>query len=74
MAVSLVSRPVAELVGTAEIAAMIGVTQQRVHQLKRQPDFPEPLAVLTGITIWRRADVEEWARRTGRLPAEEDRP
>lgn len=71
MAASLVSRPVIELVGTAEIAAMLGVSQQRVHQLKQRPDFPEPLAVLTGITIWRREDVEEWARRTGRLPAAE---
>ena len=59
-----------DLVGTAEIAALLGVTPQRVHQLSKKPDFPQPVAVLAAGMIWRREDVEEWARHTGRLPAE----
>ena len=59
-----------ELVGTAEIAELLGVSRQRVHQLVSKPDFPRPLAVLAAGMIWRREDVEEWARRTGRLPGE----
>lgn len=55
------------LVGVAEIAEMLGVTRQRVHQLTRTEGFPEPEAVLSAGTIWRREAVEEWAKnRKGR--------
>ncbi len=59
------------LVSRVEIADMLGVSQQRVHQLIAKPDFPQPLVALAIGMIWRRQDVEEWARRTGRLPAGE---
>lgn len=56
-----------DLVGTAEIAEMIGVSRQRVHQLTREdPDFPEPVAEISAGTIWLRADIEAWARSSGR--------
>lgn len=56
------------LVGTHEIAEMLGVSRQRVHQLvTRDPTFPEPEAKLHGGHVWSRRAVEEWARRTGRL-------
>jgi prophage regulatory protein len=54
--------------GTSEIAELLGVTNQRVDQLARRADFPEPVAVLAAGRIWNRADVEAWARRTGRIP------
>jgi predicted DNA-binding transcriptional regulator AlpA len=56
------------LVGVAEIAEMLGVTRQRVHQLMQLEGFPEPTAELSAGRIWLRTDVEKWARRTGRLP------
>jgi predicted DNA-binding transcriptional regulator AlpA len=57
-----------ELVGVHEIAEMLGVSRQRVHAITRtHPDFPPPIAELASGRIWRRADVEAWARRTGRL-------
>ena len=55
------------MVGAAEIAAMLGVTRQRVHQVARSEGFPAPVAELTAGHIWHRADVERWARATGRL-------
>jgi predicted DNA-binding transcriptional regulator AlpA len=55
------------LLGSAEVAEMLGVSRQRVHQLVTRSDFPEPVAVLSGGRIWRRGDVEAWARRTGRI-------
>jgi predicted DNA-binding transcriptional regulator AlpA len=60
------------LVGTAEIADMLGVSRQRVHQLTSREDFPEPIAVLASATIWEREAVEEWARRTGRQRADDE--
>jgi predicted DNA-binding transcriptional regulator AlpA len=58
------------LVGTAEIAELLGVSRQRVHQLTSRDDFPAPVAVLASATIWEREAVEEWARRTGRQRAD----
>jgi predicted DNA-binding transcriptional regulator AlpA len=55
-----------QLVGVAEIAALLGVTTQRVDQLARTEGFPKPVAVLAAGRIWQRADIERWAHRTGR--------
>jgi predicted DNA-binding transcriptional regulator AlpA len=56
-----------ELVGLAEIAAMLGVSRQRADKILRtDEDFPEPQAILTAGRIWSREAVEEWARATGR--------
>ncbi|WP_198955282.1 hypothetical protein [Kineosporia sp. R_H_3] len=54
------------LVGSAEIAAMLGVSRQRVVQLARTPGFPEPEADLKTGRIWSREKVAAWATATGR--------
>lgn len=51
------------LVGVHEIAALLGVSRQRVHQLAARKDFPKPLAVLHAGKVWRRRDVEAWAHK-----------
>jgi hypothetical protein len=57
-----------DLVGSAEIAQMLKVSQTRVNQLATSdPGFPRPVADLTAGRIWKRGDVEKWARVTGRL-------
>jgi predicted DNA-binding transcriptional regulator AlpA len=56
-----------DLVGLAEIGEMLGLSRQRVDQLARSKGFPEPVAVISAGRIWLRADVEAWARATGRL-------
>lgn len=53
--------------GLTEIAELLGVSRQRVHQLAQSDGFPEPTARLSAGLIWAREDVEEWAKRTGRL-------
>lgn len=60
--------PVEELVSVQEVARMLGVTRQRVHAIARtHPDFPAPVAELSAGRIWRKADIESWARAAGRL-------
>jgi predicted DNA-binding transcriptional regulator AlpA len=56
-------------VGPSQIAELLGLTRQRVHQIAGlDPTFPKPAADLgAGRRVWRRADVEKWARKTGRL-------
>lgn len=57
-----------ELVGTTEITEILRVSRQRVYQLSRLPDWPEPIARLAMGAIWRKADIETWARSRGRDP------
>jgi predicted DNA-binding transcriptional regulator AlpA len=58
--------PVHHLVGSAEIGRMLSVSRQRVQQLIQRDDWPEPEVVLDMGKVWKRADVEEWARAHGR--------
>ncbi len=57
-----------DLVAVAEIAAMLGISKQRVYQILDEDDtFPAPADQLTVGRIWRRSEVERWAKRTGRI-------
>jgi prophage regulatory protein len=56
-----------DLVGITEIAEMLGISRQRVYQLLESDDsFPKPVAEISAGRIWRRPDVEAWAKSTGR--------
>jgi predicted DNA-binding transcriptional regulator AlpA len=48
------------LLGVAEIAAMLGLTRQRVNQLIQSADFPAPEAELSAGRIWTRDAIEAW--------------
>lgn len=53
--------------GTAEVAEFLGVSRGRVTQLAQQEGFPLPLARLAAGPVWKTADIEQWARETGRI-------
>ncbi len=55
------------IVGTWEIAEMLGVTRSRVNQMALQRGFPKPYGKLHAGKIWRRTDIEAWIRK--RKPA-----
>lgn len=58
------------LLAMREAAALLGMSKQGFAQLlDRNPDFPEPTAVLSVGRIWAREDVEAWARKHGRQVA-----
>lgn len=55
------------LVGVAEIAAMLGISRQRVNRIVQDDEsFPRPEAELAAGRIWSRQDIEQWARSRGR--------
>ena len=61
-----------ELAGAAEIGRMLGgVSRQRVQQIVNRDDFPAPVDVLDMGKVWKREDVEQWARDHGRTVADE---
>lgn len=55
-----------KIVGVYEIAALLGVTRQRVQQLVHKADFPEPCYRMHAGEFWLLADIEAWAKATGR--------
>lgn len=48
------------------MAELLGVTRQRVQQLTKSADFPEPVYRQIAGNFWLLTDFEAWARRTGR--------
>lgn len=57
-----------DLVGVTEIAAKLGVGTSVVHDWRRRHEsFPLPVLRLRMGLVWSWAEVERWARKTGRL-------
>jgi hypothetical protein len=65
----LEQRPV-ELGGLQEVAAALGVSKQRISELRVRPGFPAPLAQLASGPVWDMAQLSAfaatWQRRPGR--------
>lgn len=62
-----------ELIGFRELVDLLGVSRASAARYSRRADFPAPVERLAGGRVWRRADVEAWAKanlplRTGRPP------
>lgn len=58
------------LLGSAEVAQLLGVSRQRLGQLALTTDFPEPEIELAAGRIWSREAIETWVashpeRRSG---------
>lgn len=60
-----------ELLGAAEIAALIGRSRQRVSQITARDDFPTPRAVLAMGSVWDGSEVREYLRGRGYQLADE---
>lgn len=60
-----------DLMGLKEIGELLGVTRARAHQLAQVEGFPDPLGATSAGRIWERANIEKWARDTGRLIKQE---
>ena len=50
-----------DLLGAAEIAALLGVSRQRVTQLTHSPGFPDPVLRLKMGALWAGQAVRDWA-------------
>lgn len=56
--------------GVSEVAALFGVSRQRVAELRTKRGFPAPIAELRAGPVWKVSSLsrflEEWERRPGR--------
>ena len=63
-----------DLVGTSEVAEMLGVSKQTlINWRNRVADFPEPVAELKSGPVWQREEVISWAKTAGVQVAVEKR-
>lgn len=60
--------PIPELVGAAEAEAMLGISRQRFHQIRKTHAFPAPLTDVAATPIWTRQSIEEFLRTWNRTP------
>jgi hypothetical protein len=51
-----------DLVGVAEAAELLGWDKRRIFTYLGRGSFPEPVAALASGRVWRRGDVEAFAR------------
>jgi len=63
---TLVVEAVPDLVGVAEAAAILGWAKRRVFTYISRGSFPEHVAHLASGRVWRKTDVEAYARERRR--------
>ena len=58
-----------DLIDTGDVAELLGLASRNVVGVYRgrYPDFPPPVFERGACRLWLRADVEAWARATGRF-------
>jgi predicted DNA-binding transcriptional regulator AlpA len=52
------------LLGTSEVAVVLGVSKQRIHALRKNKKFPQPIVTLAATPIWDKREINaflaEW--------------
>ena len=64
----LASSNMPALLGAAEVESMLGVTRQRLHQIRKTHDFPAPLTHVAATPLWTRAGIQAFIDRWDRTP------
>lgn len=59
---------VPQLLGLTEVGHLLGVTRQRVTQLRTRPDFPEPIAALASGPVWTEPSLRHFVAGWDRTP------
>jgi predicted DNA-binding transcriptional regulator AlpA len=49
------------MLSLGEVAVLLDLSKQRIHQLRQRDDFPSPRTTWTGVPLWDRSDIERWA-------------
>lgn len=62
LAVAVEAPVEAPLVGLFEASAITGIARPALRQMRTRDKLPRPLAELASGPVWRRVDIEHWAR------------
>lgn len=58
--------PTGDLITLTEVSRLFGVSRQRALQLAMTVTFPDCLSYVGNVRVWRRSEVEKWAKTRGR--------
>jgi hypothetical protein len=61
-----------EIVGEKEIARMLAVKENTVHQWRSRGSLPGPDGFVSGNPAWHWSSIRQWAEATGRIPSVRD--
>ena len=66
------TRTFPELLGVSELRTLLGVSRQRIAELRRESWFPRPIVEISAGPVWTRPSIEQfiehWKRKPGRPP------
>lgn len=51
---------ISDILGTSEVATVLGVSKQRIHSLRKMVEFPEPFVTLASTPLWNRIEIVEF--------------
>jgi prophage regulatory protein len=57
-----------DLIGFGELADILGVSRATAGRYATRPDFPAPVGELASGRVWRKSDVERWAKKNPPRP------
>lgn len=62
---------VEHIIGTAEVAAILGCPKQQIYTLRKRKDFPQPIRTIAATPLWDSNEVSKfastWVRRKKRV-------
>jgi hypothetical protein len=58
-----------EIVGEKEVAGMLAVQENTVHQWRARGNLPQPDGFVSGNPAWNWSTIQNWADATGRAPS-----
>jgi len=61
-----------DVVGTCEVADVLGVSKQRIHALRKDKRFPEPFKVLASSPLWDKREIDNFLRQWRPWKAEQN--
>ena len=50
------------LLGTNEVAKMLGVSKQRIHAIRKSNRFPKPIAILAATPVWDSREIDKFLK------------
>ena len=66
----VIDQPPETYAGVSEVASLLGVSRQRVAELRAKEGFPAPIAEVSSGPVWKVSSLNlflrDWARKPGR--------
>lgn len=52
-----------DIIGTSEVASVLGVSKQRIHALRKDHRFPTPFKTLASTPLWDKREIDSFLKQ-----------